>query len=148
MNIPEGYYKPDSSEFCIGFEYERKEIGSKMIPGAQVVEKWHKDIYDPKDFMTVYNYDDWSFDLQEEIDKGDIIVKYLSKEDILSCGFYCRDEIYYTNSQDYELSYLNKYNKWYIIKIEDIPEDCTLIFSGKIKNLTEFKKLLKQLDIK
>ena len=74
-----------------------------------------------------------------------IRVKYLDKEDIESLGF-VRDSIY---SHKYKNDYYIEYNSKKSIHLDtiEIKNNQQTLFSGYIKNKSELKRLLKQLNI-
>lgn len=129
------YYTPSIEEFHVGFEYEIKLNN----------DNWEKCIFQP-------NKDNFSHRFKEETwftIEGSSRVKYLDREDIESLGFYSED-----NGECY-----NKSIGWMIIGIypwEDvggkpneykISVDANTNFHGTIKNKSELKRLLKQLNI-
>lgn len=150
------YYTPKIEEFHVGFEYwlkSKEPTSTKRVP---IVINSFSDV---QDAIRHFAFDD-------------IVVKYLSKEDIESFGF----EFDGTRSKvigNFVGSYLNE--KYYldyspynhkgefndkvhlrILKIKDIPtngefmvsqDNYKYIFDGIIKNKSELKKLLIQLNI-
>ena len=121
------YYTTEIEEFCVGFEYEYKH--------SKNINLWTK---------MSFSFDVLRFDLESPL-KNETRVKYLDEDDILNCGFK------YTNN-DRDLVKDNIRVRTYIGEQFEIPnisvfKDSFLIFSGKIKNKTEFKKLLTQLGI-
>jgi len=119
------YYIPTIEEFHIGFECEANYNNKMMIPitmqgvGQEVVD-YHK--------QNVYR------------------VKYLDKEDIESLGFtVAKNDPYwydYKNSRFY-LYKDNPISKYWTIS----DEESQFGFTGSIKNISELKVLLKQLNI-
>jgi len=142
------YYTPEIEEFYVGFEYER------FIPKSNSTEEecWEK-------LSMSINYLSLE-ELDNEIIEKEIRVKYLDKEDIESFGFKheggkliknYKDYFIYKvdNHKQYNLSYTYP-NKILRIDIEDLnmfEESMNYLFQGTIKNKSEFKKLLKQLNI-
>jgi len=128
------YYIPDISELYVGFEYQSMCIENAHWGICKVEE----------DFATPpYLY---------EIENETIRVKYLDIDDIESLGF----EYYKTHpgttlmefeKEVYELSYDPSFKgKQYLRICLEGDVDVTM-FSGDIKNKSELKKLLKQLNI-
>lgn len=132
------YYTPEAEEFYIGFEYE-----SLQDPR-----------YPEKDNSWESNYIESAFELKTFLgyycsDNIELRVKYLDKEDIESLGFHTED-----NGECY-----NKSIKWVEIGLYPwasltgikhqykIVRDGNQVFHGVIKNKSELKKLLKQLNI-
>ncbi len=120
------YYTPDITEFHVGFEYE------EFVKG----EGWVKRVHCFGEDITL-NKNGFCIDFPD-----DYRVKYLDAEDIISLGF-----------EEYSTNYFKK-NTWAIevgypnIKREKIEiylgYDCR--FKGTIKNKSELKKLLTQLQ--
>ena len=128
----EKYYTPELDEFHIGFEYEI--------------------CYDDMWFIR-----DIPFYPLVENNNNKYRVKYLDKEDIESLGFKLIKHHPGTESYDYEnlknpylyldITY-NHFDKIFVrIYEEEIQDDSFNYFSGNIKNKSELKKLLKQLNI-
>lgn len=121
------FYTPDISEFHVGFEYERfindEDYWDKLVMSVN--------------FLTLGEID-------EEINKQEIRVKYLDKEDIESLGFVEYEEnCYELKKEDCILNF----TKSGFIVIYLYYANSTL-FQGYCKNKSELKKLMKQLDIK
>ena len=142
------YYIPEIEEFYVGFEYER------FVPKSNTTEEecWNK-------LSMSVNYLSLN-DIDYEIIEKEIRVKYLDQEDIENLGWtidevhkdkeqklYFKDNIvlYYRyktkklgvfTKNFLKNDYYSKYNK-----------DPHSIHSITIKNKSEFKKLLKQLQI-
>lgn len=120
------YYTPDISEFHIGFEYEWK----------------------PKD-EDDYGYVKDKYCIQDQFDEMyinneiDFRVKYLTKEDIESLGFEQQSLQYQYKKDWYRLINRREENQ-YIIEDGRYQDQ---IFVGTIKNKSELKRLLKQLNI-
>lgn len=150
------YYTPELEEFCKGFEYE--QLGPK--------NEWVKSIWDFHQFsegrfLSLLHTPAW------------VRVKYLDKEDIESFGFVNTfdEKGYVAQYFIKEKESLNIYIKYEIIKYISIPNfiqnekicikrkivdlRCEtkeevkddIVFNGVIKNKSEFKKLLTQLEI-
>jgi len=147
--MTEKYYTPEADEFCIGFPYEWNYQPNRFDSD----EYWLKQIYDPKDFISISSYDDWSFDLQKDINNGCIRVKYLDREDIESCGFTDLGSLWFEKKDCITVSGEGPLTcgvrKWKDLQViihvlySDIDND--IIFNGNIKNLYEFKQTLKRL---
>ena len=139
------YYTPDISEFYEGFEFE------ELIENDDETEEWYQVVYHTNDFITD---DGWI--IQSPIyDRGIedwIRVKYLDKEDIESLGFE-HDQTTKDGSYFYKGSLIDD-NQWSLCKnglsidIYDINNKSDFRFNGTIKNKSELKRLLKQLNIK
>ena len=129
------YYTPEIEEFHIGFEYERHQYEDG---------NWFKYTVEERDIL-------------DHAEK-EIRVKYLDKEDIESLGFKEKSLKYYIfNEPSGKLPYWNKvildfrwsYKDISIIGIraDDLGMEEGILFRGNIKNKSELKKLLKQLNI-
>lgn len=123
------YYQPDISEFHIGFEYEVFDEENEV---------WSNKIF-PEDFICTGTTTEP--DLVELFYSGlkDTRVKYLDRQDIEESGFshykmniFKKDGITILHQKDNRL---------------EIFDESDTLFSGKIKNKTELKKLLKQLGV-
>lgn len=159
------YYTPSIEEFHVGFEYERYEkpyydykkefVGKKDQLGYIIKD------YLPTDYICMKSgWTKETFDIEDKlpnvqwINKDGILeplctetrVKYLDKEDIESLGFK------QSTSDNYWYDYKN--NKYWLYKewekdwrwiISD--EESEISFAGSIKNKSELKRLLKQLNI-
>ena len=149
----EKYYTPELEEFCEGFVYELNlnntlgwTVGGFTINSANA--SFIGGIYEGKESL---------LNLQKE----NLRVKYLDREDIESLGFeysanyadlpelgFLKDTNYLSPYTQY-LLYYNPNNKK--LRIERIINCGTglddYLFNGIIKNKSELKKLLKQLCI-
>lgn len=121
------YYTPSISEFHVGFEYE------VLIRNIWVKQKMTVFKNFNPDFIKFYR------------------VKFLDKGDIESLGFvftgnYHEDFTFVKKQSKYELSFTPSNNWLCIYYFEYINQDKD-VFCGKIKNKSELKKLLNQLNI-
>lgn len=150
INEKAKYYTPSLEEFHIGFEYEYKTTTSIMSKHSH---DWRKVVEDHDSIEERY----WS----ELVCR----VKYLTKEDIESLGFefrgtesfmkqppipvndyYMKGKVVLTANCNTEEIVIGK------VKNGRYPQEIWhkesfLLFSGKIKNKSELKTLLKQLGI-
>lgn len=137
------YYIPEIEEFHVGFEFEFKDDFDKT---------WDKTI-----IKTQSQLCNWTaFD---DINKR---VKYLDKEDIESLGFKYKEtnriRYWYTSDCFFDMPNSPSHRCSKLTLIHD-PEYSTIsiegvissveekIFEGTIKNKSELKKLMKQLNI-
>ena len=146
------YYNPKIDEFHVGFEYwlkSKEPTSTKRVP------------------IVINNFSDVQ-DAARHFAFDNIAVKYLSKEDIESFGFKFdatrskvdgnfvgsyENEKYYLDYSPY--SYSGEFNSSVhlrVMKIKDIPitsyqSNYQFIYDGIIKNKSELKKLLIQLEI-
>lgn len=125
------YYTPEISEFHVGFEYEI------YVPGTDT--EYTKKIFTLTEVGFIQNVYD------QNLQEGWFRVKYLDKEDIESLDwksglFQGLNEDSFTY-QDYQLYWQDNQ----FIQIYNF--DAKIIFEGIIKNKSELKKLLTQLEI-
>jgi len=149
------YYTPEIEEFFHGFEYEVWENS------AYTNESWIKKIFQFRD--NNYIYKDTSFIIAEFEQRGDDIrVKYLDQEDIESLGFTDKPTAvnqkfsYYKFLKENQVCQITVYWDMNRTERENLIRifrgtlhhyPYTEIFRGNIKNKSELKKLLKQLNI-
>lgn len=162
------YYTPEIEEFYVGFEYEAiklKTIDMAKIPKGVSLDEYIKNnkLVDEWIPLTWNKYCTFEKFFNIEYSNEIIInitvpkcirVKYLDKEDIESLGFNIRHTsygIYYIKNQ-YKIDYawdkkliISENNK--MIVAEDFEQEGNILFMGNIKNKSELKKLLKQLNI-
>lgn len=144
------YYKPEPEEICIGFECELYH--SYYIPERRI-EK-----------LKIETVDDFSTDRDGYGTIADILygfrtgtpirVKYLDREDIEELGWEnleIRENSHRSNEffilgtiRNYDLSYDINNSK---VTISDNQEFAHNWFTGTIKNKSELKRLMKQLNI-
>lgn len=139
----EKYYVPAIEEFHVGFEFEYQEIE---------YAQWIKD-----SFILNWSREDSSID--HYLDFGNIRVKYLDREDIESFGFKFNNESdvfnqsYYSLITDFKgqrrmikfthgINDTDNYISTHVVGCAD-----STIFLGKIKNKSEFRRILQQLLI-
>lgn len=127
------YYIPDINEFHVGFEYEWKRIDSDhwdygiIKEGAQI------------DDINVFVYD--------------LRVKYLDRKDIESLGWSWNEKYNHFELKDYRLSGQIQYQNITIERhCEDYPmgehqQWDEILFNGKIKNKSEFIKVMQMCQI-
>lgn len=133
----EKYYTPEIEEFHVGFEYEYLTNG----------DEWVKHIINNKADL---------IDCIEDIKESKIRVKYLDKEDIESLGFKHIENNY---TSYYKINAPGKLGYWTEVAIDfrwgydDISilgfrgTENDILFRGIIKNKSELKRLMKQLNI-
>lgn len=136
------YYIPGIEEFNVGFEYEYQEYNDDL---DECVDFWIK--------RFLYHLEDFTGEMEDALTDGRVRVKYLNQEDIESIGFKLdpiRSYFNYRNSfslinEPYKLSLDHIYNENKIIlRGHKVDYPTKTLFEGTIKNLSEFKKLLKQ----
>jgi len=146
------YYTPELEEFRVGFEYEYNNtwggFSKRIVTEENLMDKLIN-IGSGNDRVP-FNYN-WR-------------VKYLDKQDIESLGFgnYKRAVCHWYKMEGHFKDGFGAYGKWSKIRLlhcKDLntikikafehswDEEETVLFQGKIKNKSELKKLLKQLNI-
>jgi hypothetical protein len=134
------YYTPELEEFHVGFEYETTDIMDNGEWG------WRKQVFEGEEMRTWFT---------DELNKGQHRVKYLDREDIESLGW----EEDKSNSEPDRLNLEFIKNEYtYGIVLYNIMQVVIykykykfkeeILFEGKIKNKSELKRLMKQLNIK
>jgi len=132
------YYTPIPEEFHVGFEYEIRD---------SIELDYYKVISDGSEIGLIH----------KEIENNLIRVKYLNEKDIKSLGFESSpgnkfepntvDIKNYTKGRDKIMTYTTLensfYTKLYILR----RKNKSVLFEGTIKNISELKVLLKQLNI-
>ena len=148
MNRRDIYYTPEIEEFHVGFQYE---VSMYMLEDYKINSreeltrdvKWITDMgIAPKPCHQHWFRDTFraSYKLG---DMTKVRVKYLDEEDLNDCGFTVVGMPWQYFDGIHMLVDLNDN----MIRIDHIADEQCL-FYGKIKNLSEFRKLLKQLDIR
>jgi hypothetical protein len=135
------YYTPDISEFHFGFEYEMKEENNEGL------EIWTKG-------SPIENIGEV---LRVLIKCGCIRVKYLDKEDIAEAGWkLCKDYsdqyVFQKDINDNDFFELELDKDTLELHIEiwrtlNMTGNANTIFRGQIKNKSQLKKLMQQLNI-
>jgi hypothetical protein len=151
----EKYYTPDIDEFHVGFECEVLLTQARSI--NDIEEVWMKmEMYESNSYVsqfvignainshtTVINI------LNELIKDKKVRVKYLDADDIKELGW--KEELY----KDIK-TYINRYYRLFWFENNTVISiDCELhsnphliqVFRGSIKNKSELKVLMKQLNI-
>lgn len=126
------YYTPTIEEFRVGFEYESQDL---CLNGTC----WVKEKYQGEELRTY---------LTDELERKEIRVKQLDKEDIESLGFtFIKENIFKkeTEIHKYELLFYN--NQLTTINVNNVKKTMGGYFFGTIKNKSELQIILKQLTI-
>ena len=153
------YYTPEIEEFHVGFEYEYQSYNKISWTNYIVTEE---DLTSSQMDLCASNGIEDVFD---KLKTNGVRVKYLDKSDIESCGFSLQGVPRYNDVSDivegYGL-YINDTDDLYLHLIEGNRYAIYLsheynefsgnweqvdLFNGIIKNLSELRKLLKQLGI-
>jgi len=144
------FYTPESDEFCIGATYYMPVLDDDLKETDQYLAINIQSF----NFFSELLGDQWDFYDERISPPKTSVMKYLDKEDIESCGFKYDDfpnPHYYwfgSTDNDGELNITLYFNDLQNIIIDNEQGSYSFrLFDGKIKNLCEFKKLLKQLGI-
>ena len=152
------YYTPEIEEFYVGFEIEvYNQDSSKWYPYKCTIQTIQEDT------LSVYGAHglDWMLDGEDqEHPSCRTRVKYLDREDIEEVlgvkqlkgdAIELNFQILQEDSEDfYEVDYDTDILELTVELYKEVSEnryDCYTLFIGKIKNKSEFKKLIKQLGI-
>ncbi len=134
------YYIPKLEEFHIEFEYQLKDVIND--------ELWSVETFDEK-FLPLFSVHPPS--IKSEIEDNNIRIKYLDKEDIESLGFIesprgGRFDIKDLEGEEVQMYLHDNLDEgfWYI---ELYDWDSQYLFRGNIKNKSELKRILTQLEI-
>lgn len=139
----EKYYLPDISEFCVGFEYEyllgsdllKCKIDNNHTIGSDVI-------------IRIPYLGHW-----QDNNINNIRVKLLDDEDIKNLGWNLYDKndnrfMFYEIEVDkckYHLIHLRIVDLYKITKIFNGSDKKEILFSGKIKNKSQLKKIMQQI---
>lgn len=130
------YYTPEIEEFHVGFEYEAQDLGDDMKNWV-----WRKQVFEGEETRTYFI---------EELDKGEMRVKFIDRDDIESLKWSSVGSKPYhfeikSSVFTFGLAFSEKDNR--VIIYETVQGSTSVIFNGFIKNKSELKKLMKQLRI-
>lgn len=137
------YYTPDISEFHSGFQYE-------MYNGYEwVAHQFPSPWWNQASGMGGFNI------LQECINTEMVRLKYLDRQDIESEGWHLKEDNsdlvslyfgkyvkYRSDKMRFNINYC-LHTKWMLINFE-----MGTCFAGKVKNLSEFRRIQKMIGIK
>ena len=129
------YYIPKIEEFHVGFEYEEFYSRNWKIKTLDITNI-KEGSQGGNDFEEVIDY----------IENKQIRVKYLDGQDLEDLGFTTYDDSTYDRGQyqiDFDRLQRKEGQGVGIVIYNDVPE---IVFSGYIKNKSELKRLLEQLD--
>ena len=134
------YYTPEISEFFVGFEYDC------ILPQWEI-QDWRSTVVGTnEDLDAIYQC----------IKLDRIRVKLLDKSDIESCGFnQIPSKEFAQDVEEYQSNWsigpnpfrLSKYKNLITISHQPHMRSSRQLFEGIIKNISELRKLLKQLGI-
>lgn len=141
------YYRPALEEFHVGFEYE---IWTKVLVRDDFWGfKVNKYMFTEKYLTQAFFHHNLFLDLQED----KIRVKCFDQSDIESFGWKQEFDMtaYILNSDSGGFQLYDEYDdsegKGKYITIYDKEGNADVIFKGYIKNKSEFRRLMKQLNI-
>lgn len=155
--IENKYYTPTIEEFYVGFEFQYSCLNSEKLEKGIAESEWNQDLCEAEWLDTICF--DW--EANSDIFADGYRVKYLDSDDIRSLGFSGSDNTVkppkgidakkFTKSiEDKEISiyyHCSIINHGLGIFIEIVDTTYLLVFKGYIKNKSELKKLLSQLQI-
>ena len=145
------YYTPEIEEFHVGFEVQKQMqdlIGKELSNKLDLQLRFGLD-YQMNHEATFADYtitanDIINYKLNPHILKTEIRVKHLGQEDIESLGWkFCNVNSEYFTLNGFHLTIYN-YNWITIYEDKGADEYC---FRGNIKNKSELRKLMQQLNI-
>jgi len=134
------YYTPTIDEFCIGFEYQEHT-------DPRHDEGWTDQKIEDVDGLIRF------LQLHRKDSDADLRVKFLDQADIESLGWtLIKKDLYQIDGgyQKLELIDANHNLKIWYAKIHSIiltQDDIGLVFQGNVKNKSELKRLMTQLNI-
>lgn len=143
------YYTPAIEEFCVGFEYEVRQAGGWVKEKFNYTECM-------SDFSNTEEYRVKTLDTQDILDSGfkkdadkDYFVivdgSYEIGEEATGCEYHLFFE---KDVHGFPKITIYGYEIMYGEAHLPIENDCGCIFSGQVKNKSELKVLLRQLNIK
>lgn len=147
------YYTPDREELHYGFEYEfRPRIPEGMMSHVEqkftYVDWWKKQTIGEEGKTLIEKLENHQYpyhlsDVLQYLRDGAVRVKHLDKEDIESLGWKQMGVRHYENSNKNSLI-IHPDGKIIIL----VSSHGTCLFDGKIRNKSELKKIMQQIDIK
>lgn len=141
------YYVPNIEEFCVGFEFEVNDLklnnpSTYNETTKKFEDNWVKVKYDGRGINNLQGYPNNTY--ITDIDTNRFRVKYLDEQDILDCNFeYTNNNRDLINGDIRVRAYIGKQFR---IPNINIFLNRRLVFCGKIKNKTDFKRILKQIE--
>lgn len=143
----EKYYTPDISEFHVGFEYHYKDLNHNLVDYG-----WFPETVKEDDGFNIEFY-------KRQISSGDYKAKYLDREDIESLDW-TESQITSNNTMIFFRDVKNFLGRGETVVVKLMYAPLTshvmiylsepggnTLFTGKIKNKSELKKLMQQLNI-
>jgi hypothetical protein len=143
----EKYYTPEIEEFHVGFEFEEEFNApnwTKLMKPPKDLYEWVKLRLDTSHSISI---------ITSKIKKRRVRVKYLDQTDIESLGFEVYRDSFFKYKECYKkdnlLLAVGPTNEISIVMetlnmFKEYPE---ILFIGKLKNKSELKRLLEQLNI-
>lgn len=137
------YYVPEIEEFHVGFEYEYNHLSYNFGFLNSTKGKWVKMTYTAG---VGQDGESEHLDIEDSIEKKEIRVKTLHREDIESEGWkqsiITREDLFIFDSR-----YTLRIEDYLIVILNSILGNEKL-FQGTIKNKSELRKIMKMLNIK
>jgi hypothetical protein len=149
------YYTPTIEEFHVGFEYEASLLSNNNIPF-----QWELIVFKTKqqllqEGIIIKNQILTLDEIKSRINEKSIQVKHLDREDIESLGWeFIKQHSGTTDFDfekgDYSLNFDPEFGYKWNLRIYDAEDQDNEFnyFNGFLKNKSELKKLMQQLDIK
>ena len=127
------YYVPSIEEFHVGFEFLAKDLHDNLID-----ETLRPEVMDENRSLRIVS--DW-------LKNDEIRVKRLDREDVTSLGFRQKAgwEYFFKSRKNLLPVKMNFYDDAQNVWNHQIFIGKEIVFNGKIKNKSEFKKILKQI---
>lgn len=130
------YYTPNIEDFHIGFKFEIRPASKK---------EW-KELVFAIEHTWCWENKNMNIHLKEHIRLGQLRVKCLDEKDIIECGWVLTDEKNkFFTLKDFNLRYNPETNELQIALVGRYG--LNVHFSGKIMNINELQKVMKQLGI-
>lgn len=145
IEIPDGYYVPNLSEFHIGFRFEKYDLRlATYKENNYKPSNWHKHVYNIRSIRL--------FKVDMHLRDNTIIAKSLDINDIEELGWIRQpkdDRMYHLAFDNGECSlYFEKGEEIVITSLhEKVKNFDKVIFNGHLKNYNELKDQMNKLDI-
>lgn len=147
------YYTPSIEEFCIGLKYE-VEL-NKSTAGTVTKRVWEKCVFGTRSIgenllkgKAIHHSLSFFDVLSSFISSSYIRIKYLDEEDIKHLGWKDDDNGFFSKN-NYQLLTMDfsRVTIYYIRYKHGGDRNDTILFDGKVKNISELKIILKQIGI-
>ena len=134
------YYTPTIDEFGHGFQYEIKLEGPNNLKSGTSIH-WIPFTFGAGPFGNTFA------EVEDYLIKGIVRVPYLSKEDIQAEGWELEEQgkgVQYYRKGKYTLEFDSRDHS---VEIQFNGYEDKIRFCGKIKNASEFKRILKMIGV-